>query len=106
MSGATVRWLMILAVLFCSLHLSEPAFAHASDNAPTFLAGFDGGGTDSREPHSKIAHAGHHHCPVAPAPWQAAPSAATAFASVAVFAASAVVLASRASPPLLDPPLA
>lgn len=106
MSAPMVRWLMILAMLFCSLQPAEPASAHVSDSAAAFTAAFDGGGTDSREPHSKIAHAGHHHCQVASAPGQAVPAAATAFASLPVFAAAAVALASYASPPLLDPPLA
>ena len=105
MSGAMMRMLMILAVLLCSMHLAESASAHASDDAPAFHIGSDDREKDTREPASKIAH-GSHHCPVALDQWAAAPDLVPALKKVQVFAASFAALPSRASPPLLDPPLA
>ena len=106
MSGAMMRMIMILAVLFCSMHVAEPASAHAADSAQIFEAGQDDADKGSPEPAAKFAHTGHHHCPVAPDVWQASPDAAPALVNAPLFAAAVVALASRASPPLLDPPLA
>lgn len=104
MTGATMRLLMILGVLLCSMHLAEPASAHATDTAFHLVA--DNGEKDEHEPASGVVHGGHHHCPVAPDLRQPAGDAGAPLIREPMFAAPASPLTSRAPPPLLDPPLA
>lgn len=106
MSGEMMRVLMILAVLFCGMNIAESASAHASGDRSAFHIGIDDSGRESREPESKLAHGSHHHCPMAPDFSRAAPDSVPAPSKGPVFAASVTRLHSRASPPLLDPPLA
>lgn len=104
MYAATMRLLMILGVLLCSMHLAEPASAHASDNGFHLVS--DKGDNESQEPASNIVHSGHHHCPVAPDLRQSAADMDAPLIREPLFAAPAAPLASREPPPLLDPPLA
>ena len=100
-----LRWLVMLAVLLCSMHFADPASAHATTNDAAAHFFTDGDEPESGDPGPGLTHVAHHHCPVAPdiqAPRLAdAPDAATA----PIFAAPALPLASRRIAPLLDPPL-
>ncbi|WP_260582493.1 hypothetical protein [Sphingopyxis sp. PET50] len=106
MAGAILRFLVVLSVLICSMHVAESASAHAAGDENAFHLVVDHGDGDEPEPASKAAHGGHHHCPVAPDLRQAAGDAATAAVREPQFAAIVSRLTSRAPPPLLDPPLA
>lgn len=106
MPSAMMRLLVMIGVLLCSMHLAEPAAAHAAANETAFHISTDDSDADRQEPASKLAHGGHHHCPVAPDPRPAASDAAWMSTRAPLFAASAAQLSSRALPPLLDPPLA
>ncbi len=104
MYGATMRLLMILGVLLCSMHLAEPASAHASDNGFHLVS--DKADGERQEPTSNITHSGHHHCPVAPDLRQTIGDFQAFSSRELLFAAPVAPLSSRAPPPLLDPPLA
>lgn len=104
MTGAMMRLLMILGVLLCSMHLAEPASAHATDTAFHLVA--DSGEKDQHEPASGVLHGSHHHCPVAPDLRHPAADADASLIREPLFAAIVSPLTSRAPPPLLDPPLA
>lgn len=106
MRGAMMRWLMILGVLLCSMHLAEPASAHVDgdENTVHLTSAQDDG--EGQPPASDIVHSGHHHCPVAPDMRNPAEGEAMAPAGDLLFAAPTSRLTSRAPPPLLDPPLA
>lgn len=106
MSGAILRFLMVLSVLICSMHIAEPASAHAAGDENGFHMVADHSHEDNSEPGSKIAHSGHHHCPVAPDLRQTGNDQETLASREPLFAARASRLTSRAPPPLLDPPLA
>lgn len=106
MRGAMMRWLMILGVLLCSMHLAEPASAHVDgDEHAVHLTSTQDDG-DSQPPASDIIHSGHHHCPVAPDLRNIAGDEAIVPAGDLLFAEPTSRLTSRAPPPLLDPPLA
>jgi hypothetical protein len=105
MHGAMLRLLTILGVLLCSMHLAEPAAAHAIDDGNAFHLVVDQGDEERHEP-ANFVHGGHHHCPVAPDLRQAATDAGANLIREPLFAAIASRLTSRAPPPLLDPPLA
>jgi hypothetical protein len=105
MPGAMMRLLMIIGVLLCSMHLAEPASAHATADDAAFHLSADDGDRDSQEPASKLIHGGHHHCPVAP-DLRSASDTPWTFARAPLFAAGVTQLPSRTLPPLLDPPLA
>ena len=106
MNGMLLRFLVIVGVLLCSMHLAEPASAHAvgDDNGLHLSASHDD--RDTGEAPVKIAHSGHHHCPVAPDPSERAAQSAEPAVGALLYAAPASRLASRAPPPPLDPPLA
>ncbi|HET6526992.1 hypothetical protein [Sphingopyxis sp.] len=106
MSGAILRFLMVVSVLICSMHIAEPASAHAAgDENAVHLVG-DHSHEDSGEQGSKVAHGGHHHCPVAPDLRQTGGAQGAVAVRDPLFAALASRLTSRTPPPLLDPPLA
>nr|WP_144033772.1 hypothetical protein [Sphingomonas laterariae] len=104
-----IRLLMIVGVVLCSMHLAEPASAHAVGHAVDSAAAFhldSGTCDDHRQEPAKSAYGGHHHCPVAPDLRQMPADASALLARGLLFAAPALPLASRAPPPLLSPPLA
>ncbi|SEH11550.1 hypothetical protein SAMN05428974_0253 [Sphingopyxis sp. YR583] len=105
MPASIMRLLMIIGVLLCSMHLAEPASAHSSTDDAAFHLSIGETDKDSPEPASKLAHGGHHHCPVAPDLGRAEAASVCAFARAPLFAAGAMQLPSRDLPPLLDPPL-
>lgn len=106
MPGAIVRLLIIVGVLLCSMHLAEPASAHPATDDVAFHLSDNDADQDGQEPASKLAHNGHHHCPVAPDLGPAASESPCTFARAPLFATGATQLSSRDLPPLLDPPLA
>ncbi len=106
MSAAILRWLMVLSVLVCSMHIAEPASAHVAGDENALHLTADHGPEDSSEPGSKIAHSSHHHCPVAPDLRQTGGGQERVTTRAPLFAPPASRLTSRAPPPLLDPPLA
>lgn len=106
MSGAILRFLMVVSVLICSMHIAEPVSAHAAGDENALHLVADHSREDSSEPESKITHNGHHHCPVAPDLRQTGNGQESVATREPLFAAIASRLTSRAPPPLLDPPLA
>lgn len=97
---------VILSVLWCGLHLLEPAgtapglvdIAHAESLPGDY---HDDGGDAG-----KVAHSGHHHCPVAPGLPAAGGVTARMICRVPVFASQAEALTSLAHAPPLQPPAA
>lgn len=106
MAGAVVRMLLIVGVLLCTLQFCEPASAHSVDRDVGFSLDRDDGKQEPGEPAKKIAHSGHHHCPMAPDQRQIASEAAPVLSRGPLFSAPVVQRPSRVLPPLLDPPLA
>ncbi|WP_439569637.1 hypothetical protein [Sphingopyxis sp.] len=105
MAGAMMRMLVIVGVLLCSLQFCEPASAHLADRDVSYAPDRDDGKQEPREPVKKLAHSGHHHCPMAPDQRQTVSEAPLALALGPLFAAPVVQRPSRELPPLLDPPL-
>ena len=106
MPASIMRLLMIIGVLLCSMHLAEPASAHSGSQETAFHLSIGDSDKDGDEPASKLAHGGHHHCPVAPDLGPAASNTPSIFARAPLFATGSAQLSSRDLPPLLDPPLA
>jgi hypothetical protein len=104
MPNALMRLLMIIGVLLCSMHLAEPASAHSTASDAAFHLSVDEDNQDRQEPASKLAHGGHHHCPVAP-DLRSTSDTTPLIGHAPLFASPVAQLTSRASPPLLDPPL-
>ncbi|MBJ7439335.1 MAG: hypothetical protein JHD35_09960 [Sphingopyxis sp.] len=104
MRGAMMRLLMVMGVLLCSMHIAEPASAHATDQAFHIVP--DAGHDDQQAPAPDMAHGGHHHCPVAPDLRTSVGDSPPPLTRGLLFASPALPLASREPPPLLDPPLA
>lgn len=105
MPGAMLRLLMIVGVLLCSMHLAEPASAHHVSDDAAFHLSTEDGAPGGKKPAPDLAHAAHHHCPVAPDLGAAAPDMAWILARAPLFAVNSALLRSRVLPPLLDPPL-
>ncbi len=106
MPASIMRLLIILGVLLCSMHLAEPASAHSSTEEAAFHLSAGDSDRSGPEPASKLAHGGHHHCPVAPDLGPATSESPSLFARGPLFMTGATQLSSRVLPPLLDPPLA
>lgn len=106
MSRAILRFLTVLSVLICSMHIAEPASAHTAGDENTLHLVADHSHEDGGEPGSKVAHNGHHHCPVTPDLRQTGASQEVMAGREPLFAALVSRLTSREPPPLLDPPLA
>lgn len=106
MAGTMMRMLVIVGVLLCSLQFCEPASAHFADRDVGFSLDGDDGKQKPLEPAKKIAHSGHHHCPMAPDLRQTASEASPILTCGPLFSAPVVQRPSRELPPLLDPPLA
>ena len=104
MPNAFMRLLMIIGVLLCSMHVAEPASAHSTASETAFhLSAVDD--DQENEPISKLAHGGHHHCPVAPDLRSTSADTTPLPARSLLFAKPVTQLFSRVLPPLLDPPL-
>ncbi len=99
-----MRLLMVFGVLLCSMHIAEPASAHATDQAFHIVS--DADHDDRQAPAPEMAHGGHHHCPVAPDLRASAGDSPLLLTRGLLFAAPVSPLTSREPPPLLDPPLA
>lgn len=100
--------LLIFSVLWCGLHLMEPAgtapglvdLAH-SEAASVPGECHDGGGGSGN-----VAHSSHHHCPSAPVQRLASGDDMTFSGETLFFAALTVPLASLSQAPPLEPPTA
>lgn len=102
---SAIRLLTMLCLLWCGLHIAEPAAAHggpvaehqAVDTAPT---------NPSDTTPEQGTHAGHHHCPVAPDQSLADGACATTLTAATPLAPRAAALASLTRAPPLQPPAA
>lgn len=100
--------LVIFSVLWCGLHLMEPAGTVAGlvDLAHAEAVHADGPANDCDGDAGKVAHSGHHHCPVAPDQRAPALAAVPYPATTPLFARQPGALASLAQAPPLQPPTA
>lgn len=96
--------LVICSVLWCGLHLMEPAGTVAGLIDIAHGEGVPGDCPDADDESGQVAHAGHHHCPAAPAQRLDAGSVIQPPATALIFARSAEAMPSRAAAPPLQPP--
>lgn len=100
-----LRLFTLISLIWCSLHIAEPAAAHGA--TPAEHAMFDAAGSDpvddGADPDVPL-HGGHHHCPMAPDQSAAAGRAFAGPVSSFVFAGKVIPLASLTRPPPLRPP--
>lgn len=103
---AAIRLLTMLCLLWCGLHVAEPAAAHdVSGDTIVALAG--AAPADPCDAGSeRSAHAGHHHCPIAPDQRLAATTGAPDFTAGAPVTSPTAALASLTRAPPLQPPAA
>lgn len=102
----TLRLLTLICLVWCGLHIAEPAAAHGATPAQHAMvdAGHDDeGDADPAEP---ALHGGHHHCPVAPDQPRDAGCAKPNRTATALIAGRTIPLTSLTGPPLLRPPAA
>lgn len=99
--------LLAVAVLWCGLHLGEPAHAH--DEAEQHQAHDGASATDDGEQDrtgpAKAIHL-HHHCPMATGQHLNAISAEAAMGEALLFVRPVAALHSRSQAPPLEPPVA
>ncbi|MCW1428109.1 hypothetical protein [Novosphingobium sp. JCM 18896] len=102
-----VHLLVILTVLLCGSHLS-PAEADAlTDHVAEARAHAQHGEDESpSDTHTGAAHAGHHHCPIAPDPHPAAALCRPAPLAALLFDRPVTRLRSLATAPPTQPPSA
>lgn len=101
-----LRLVVMFTLIWCGLHIAEPAQAHGGAVAEHALlepAGHDG---EDRQQPGEPAHASHHHCPVAPDQSLRDSHAAWANGISLIFVAPVAALHSRAQAPPLQPPSA
>ena len=104
--------LMAIALLVSGLHLGEDAHAHESaalheleqTHPPATDPNDDPG--DSHDGTGKVAHAGHHHCPVAPDQDHGPALGAVLVSSADHCSRPAAALSSLTRAPPLEPPAA
>lgn len=100
------RILLLFAVLWCGLHFDEAAEAKADWAYAAAESDTSGSSSDRGEEPENIAHASHHHCPIAPDPRVLANEEAVADLAALHFAKSTAALHSLAQAPPLEPPTA
>ncbi|MEJ5975615.1 hypothetical protein WG901_03145 [Novosphingobium sp. PS1R-30] len=101
-----VHFLVILTVLLCGTHLS-PAEADAlTDHATEARAHAEHGDEVPGDSHTGAAHAGHHHCPIAPDPHAMASQCDATPMTPLLFDRPVARLRSRATAPPIQPPAA
>ncbi|KRA84271.1 hypothetical protein [Altererythrobacter sp. Root672] len=101
--------LLLLAVLWCGIHVGEPAMAHDETLHHQLAAADDSSrdaGGEKQDGVFDAAHVGHHHCPMAPACNDGAASSTGLTDGAPVFAAAVAPLASLSQAPPLEPPAA
>lgn len=101
-----LRLVVMFTLIWCGLHIAEPAQAHGGTVAEHTLlepAGHDG---EDRQQPDEPAHASHHHCPVAPDQSLRDGGNAWANGAALIFAPRVAVLHSLAQAPPLQPPSA
>ncbi|WP_343518240.1 hypothetical protein [Sphingomonas sp.] len=99
-----LRLVLIFTLIWCGLHIPEPAQAHGGPVAEHALLDPAGDEGEDRQQPGEPAHASHHHCPVAPD--QALRDGGNAWANGAapIFAPRVAALRSHAQAPPLQPP--
>jgi hypothetical protein len=101
--------LLLMAVLWCGIHVGEPAMAHDQTLHHQFESAGDRGHDDAGETQDgalDVAHVGHHHCPMAPACDDASAAAIGIGDGAPLLAAIISPLASLSQAPPLEPPAA
>ncbi len=108
MSRTCVHILLLLAMIWSGVHASAPAAANESHHATDIHLHADASPPDSGQDDGDTdrAHGSHHNCPVAPDLLLTGAQDMLRRTGSLLFARPASELASRAPPPLLDPPLA
>lgn len=103
-----IRLLVVLAVLWCGLHLSpaEADVPHGKAGAGLMLHDEARGGVPSDHGLPHASQACHNHCPVAPDQGHGAALSAPALAAAAPFATPAKKLVSLSRAPPVQPPAA
>lgn len=91
----------MIAVLWCGVHVAQPAFAH--DEVAHHQADAAAAGENDHQGAADATHAAHHHCPSALHLNEAA-LVATACGEALLFAKRTVPLRSLAQAPPLEPP--
>lgn len=104
---AAFRLLVMIAVLWCGLHLDEPAHAHEDIEQHQVLDAPDPDGDDrpDRDGPSKAAHV-HHHCPMAAEPRTGTVSVGPGLTAEILFPGRVAVLHSLSQAPPVEPPSA
>lgn len=102
---AAIRLLTLLCLLWCGVHVAEPAAAHGGPVAE-HQAIDAGQPSPSDSVPEQGTHAGHHHCPIAPDQRLAEAAAAPALGTTRPVAAATDALASLTRAPPLQPPAA
>lgn len=101
--------MVMLTVLWCGLHLAEPAHAHAGIANELAYAEYDsppGEDDASKKAPANAAHTGHHHCPVATDARSLGADGVVFPEDAVLFALPVTALRSMSQAPPLDPPLA
>lgn len=100
--------LLMIAVLCCGIHLGEDAAAHEGAPAYEIEHATPLPPDDADDPceTGKVAHAGHHHCPVASDPSPGALPSEIASSDALLFCRPVAALRSRSLPPPVEPPAA
>lgn len=96
--------LLAICLVWCGLHVAEPAEAHAAGQAEVSLIAEDCDKTPEGE--GRAAHLHHHHCPVAPDQRLAARGSLSFSAQELRFPGRIVPLHSLSRAPPLEPPAA
>lgn len=98
-----LRLVVMFTLIWCGLHIAEPAQAHGGPVAAHALmdAGHDG---DERSQPGEPMHGGHHHCPVAADPAPHGDAATLTPAPSPVFASGTATMRSLTRAPPLQPP--
>ncbi len=103
--GSPLRLLLIVMLFWCGLHAAAPAWAHEEARAVQFAGASDELPADRDAP-GEPAHAGHHHCPVAPDPCAGNATGVPVARTSSIFPPRAAPLRSHAQAPPLQPPAA
>lgn len=101
-----LRILTLIAVLFCALHVGEDAYAADGPAGQELAIAADAGSDDAPASSEAVAHAVHHHCPMADGLSGLPALAASMTDAGLLFAKAIAMLDSLSQAPPIDPPLA
>lgn len=102
---AAIRLLTMLCLLWCGLHIAEPAAAHDGPVVEHQAVDTNHPNPSDTTP-EQGTHASHHHCPIAPDQAWADAAGAPHLVIAAPVAARTTALASLTRAPPLQPPAA